>query len=85
VQNTVIKRILMITLSRDRPMLTKTLAAVARVSRAARLMLGMPDYDGYLAFMATHHPDEPVMAYEAFFREREKARYSQRQCNARCC
>jgi uncharacterized short protein YbdD (DUF466 family) len=48
-------------------------------------MLGMPDYDGYLAFMATHHPDEPVMAYEAFFREREKARYSQRQCNARCC
>jgi uncharacterized short protein YbdD (DUF466 family) len=36
-------------------------------------MVGMPDYDNYVEHMQTKHPDQPVMDYEAFFRERQEA------------
>lgn len=51
----------------------------------ARLMVGVPDYDNYVALMVAHHPDEPVMSYEAFFRERQASRYSSKKCTTRCC
>lgn len=46
------------------------------VVRTARLMVGVPDYDTYVAHRTATHPDQPVMTYEAFFRERQQARYA---------
>jgi uncharacterized short protein YbdD (DUF466 family) len=40
-----------------------------------RLMVGLPDYEGYVAHMRATHPDRPAMTYEEFFRERQNARY----------
>jgi uncharacterized short protein YbdD (DUF466 family) len=45
------------------------------VTKTARLMVGVPDYDAYVAHRRTTHPDLPVMTYEEFFRERQSARY----------
>ena len=50
--------------------------AAKRVSQTANLMCGMPDYDTYVEHMQKKHPDQPVMSYEAFFRERQEARYA---------
>ena len=44
--------------------------------RAARLMVGVPDYETYVAHRKVHHPDEPIMSYVEFFRERQSARYA---------
>jgi len=44
--------------------------------QTARLMVGVPDYDTYVAHRRAHHPDEPVMSYTEFFRERQNARYT---------
>jgi uncharacterized short protein YbdD (DUF466 family) len=44
--------------------------------RAARLMIGVPDYQTYVAHSKAHHPDEPIMSYVEFFRERQNARYA---------
>jgi len=44
--------------------------------RTARLMIGIPDYDTYVAHRKLTHPGEPIMTYEEFFRERQDARYS---------
>jgi uncharacterized short protein YbdD (DUF466 family) len=43
--------------------------------QTARLMVGIPDYDTYVAHRRAHHPGEAVMSYTEFFRERQKARY----------
>jgi len=45
------------------------------LGQALRLMVGLPDYDTYVAHMRRQHPDRPVMTYEQFFRERQNARY----------
>ena len=47
-----------------------------RAVQTARLMVGIPDYDTYVAHRSAHHPGEPVMSYREFFRERQKARYA---------
>jgi uncharacterized short protein YbdD (DUF466 family) len=39
-------------------------------------MVGVPDYDTYVAHRRAHHPDQPVMSYAEFFRERQVARYA---------
>ena len=46
-------------------------------------MVGVPDYGSYVAHMKATHPDQPPMSYEAFFRERQAARYGSRM--GRCC
>jgi uncharacterized short protein YbdD (DUF466 family) len=45
-------------------------------ARTARLMIGIPDYETYVARRRATHPDEPVMSYEEFFRERQDAHYN---------
>ncbi len=47
----------------------------ALLVRTARLMVGVPDYEAYVAHRKSRHPDEPIMSYPEFFRERQKARY----------
>jgi uncharacterized short protein YbdD (DUF466 family) len=44
--------------------------------RTARLMVGVPDYDNYVAHRKAQHPEQPVMTYVEFFRERQNARYA---------
>ena len=43
--------------------------------RTARLMVGVPDYDAYVAHRKRVHPGDPVMSYEDFFAERQASRY----------
>jgi uncharacterized short protein YbdD (DUF466 family) len=45
------------------------------VTQTARLMVGVPDYKTYVEHRRMTHPGEPIMSYEEFFRERQKARY----------
>jgi uncharacterized short protein YbdD (DUF466 family) len=45
-------------------------------TRAARLMIGVPDYETYVAHRRANHPDKPIMTYVEFFRERQQARYA---------
>ncbi len=44
--------------------------------RAARLMVGVPDYQTYVTHRQTNHPGQPFMTYQEFFRERQDARYA---------
>lgn len=57
----------------------------AYLGQTARLMVGLPDYDNYLNHMQQTHPDQPVMTYEEFFRERQDARYGGNGRIAKCC
>ncbi len=58
-------------------------AFARKLGQTARLAVGVPDYHGYVAHRRAHHPDEPVMTYEEFFRERLDSRY--RRGSSRCC
>jgi uncharacterized short protein YbdD (DUF466 family) len=51
----------------------------------ARLMIGVPDYDRYVAHMKAHHPEKPVMSYADFFAERQSARFGGKGDIRRCC
>ena len=56
------------------------------LGQAARLMVGMPDYDTYVAHMQSKHPELPLMSYPEFFRDRQEARYGGRKGQSpRCC
>jgi len=55
------------------------------LGQTARLMVGVPNYNTYVAHQRREHPDQPVMAYEAFFRERQEARYGGNGRVGRCC
>lgn len=57
-----------------------------RLREGARLMIGVPDYDTYVAHMHEAHPGQPVMSYAEFFRERQSARYGEGSTRGfRCC
>ena len=60
--------------------------AVRRVAQTARLMVGVPDYDAYLAHCAAHHPGDPVLTRAAFHRNRIERRYGVGKGQPpRCC
>ncbi len=54
-------------------------------TRTARLMIGVPDYGTYVAHRLANHPDQPIMTYVEFFRERQQARYAARKNRFRGC
>lgn len=58
-------------------------AAWTWAARTARLAVGVPDYDVYLAHMQRMHPETIPMDHEAFFAERLQARYGRGR--SRCC
>jgi uncharacterized short protein YbdD (DUF466 family) len=66
---------------------TLTLSAVGKgLIRTARLMVGVPDYETYVAHRKAVHPGEPVMSFEEFFRERQQSRYGATGGKiSRCC
>ncbi|EFP4107369.1 YbdD/YjiX family protein [Shigella boydii] len=56
------------------------------LGQAAKMLIGIPDYDNYVEHMKTNHPDKPYMSYEEFFRERQNARYGgDGKGGMRCC
>ena len=46
-----------------------------RAAQTARLMVGVPDYDAYVAHRTLEHPGEPVMTLREFHRNRIDRRY----------
>lgn len=56
------------------------------LGQAAKMLIGIPDYDNYVEHMKTNHPDKPYMTYTEFFRERQEARYGgSGEGGVRCC
>ena len=51
--------------------------------QTARLAIGVPDYDNYLAHMRAHHPHTQAMSYAEFFDERQQKRYGNGRTG--CC
>jgi uncharacterized short protein YbdD (DUF466 family) len=59
---------------------------VEGLTRTARLMVGVPDYDAYVEHRKRSHPGEPIMNYPEFFRERQQSRYGGSTGKiSRCC
>lgn len=54
------------------------------LGQAAKLMVGIPDYDNYVQHMKLTHPEQSPMTYEEFFRERQEARYGGKN-GPKCC
>jgi uncharacterized short protein YbdD (DUF466 family) len=56
------------------------------VCDGARLMVGIPNYEAYLAHMGKTHPDQAPMDYDQFFRNRQSARFGEAGTGGfRCC
>ena len=52
------------------------------VRATAHAMLGVPDYDAYLAHLARTHPERQPLSRDEFFRKRQAARFGS---VLRCC
>ena len=62
------------------------LTARQKIDRAAcilRRVIGVPDYDIYLAHIREHHPDEKPLTREEFTNQRLVDKYS--RPGSRCC
>ncbi|GGC22029.1 YbdD/YjiX family protein [Pseudoduganella buxea] len=55
------------------------------LGQSMRLMVGLPEYDTYVAHCEATHPDRPIMSYEEFFKERQEARYGGAGKRGGCC
>ena len=55
------------------------------LAQSLRLMVGVPDYDAYVAHLRARHPEVEPMDRAAFHRERMQARYDGRGRIGRCC
>jgi len=57
-----------------------------QIRNTARLMVGVPDYDVYVAHRRAQHPGESIMSYAEFFRDRQDSRYGAKSGKiSRCC
>ncbi|MEQ5126156.1 YbdD/YjiX family protein [Providencia rettgeri] len=60
--------------------------AARYLGQAAKMMVGVPDYDNYVTHMQRTHPDQTPMTYEEFFKERQDARYGGKgKGGFKCC
>ena len=57
---------------------------IKRLFELMRLMVGVPDYDRFVAHQRAHHPEVPIISRAAFIAERQQARYGGKSQN-RCC
>ena len=58
-------------------------AALARARAVLHAIMGVPDYERYVAHLRQHHPECPVPSPREFERERMSARYE--RPGSRCC
>ena len=56
---------------------------MAALRQACRQIVGIPDYERYLAHMAEHHPGEPVLPREEYFARAIDRKYG--SSGPRCC
>ncbi len=54
------------------------------LGQAARLMVGLPDYETYVAHVKLTHPELTPMTEIEFFRNRQEARYNSGRSGG-CC
>jgi uncharacterized short protein YbdD (DUF466 family) len=66
-----------------REILHVTRARVERAACVVRRVIGVPDYDAYVAHVRAHHPDTEPLPREEFVRQRLLDRYS--RPGNRCC
>ncbi|MES2741883.1 MAG: YbdD/YjiX family protein [Pseudomonadota bacterium] len=66
-------------------MIDEIVQAGRYLRQSMRLMVGLPEYDSYVSHRQATHPGEPMMSYEAFFRERQEARYGGAGKRGGCC
>ncbi len=71
------------TLSNFRKWRSSFLTGWRRAVQIGRASIGVPDYATYVAHVRLHHPESTPMSYEAFFIDRQSARY--RSGGGRCC
>jgi uncharacterized short protein YbdD (DUF466 family) len=53
------------------------------IARTMRTIVGVPDYENYLAHVLEHHPDRIPMTREEFTQDRLENRYT--KPGNRCC
>lgn len=70
-------------MSRSMRLVNRLHAMWRALARGARLAIGIPDYEAYIAHARVNHPDQTPMSREAFFAERLQARYGRGR--SRCC
>lgn len=58
--------------------------AFLRLKQGAYLMVGLPDYEAYVAHRQQQHPNEPILSRESFLKEAQNRRYAGKG-NNRCC
>jgi uncharacterized short protein YbdD (DUF466 family) len=56
---------------------------VERVAKVVRRIIGVPDYDRYVAHLRMHHPEMTPMCQRDFERQRIQDKYS--RPGGRCC
>jgi uncharacterized short protein YbdD (DUF466 family) len=57
--------------------------SIERAACIVRRVIGVPDYDHYLAHLRAHHPDAMPLTPQEFERQRLADRYS--RPGSRCC
>jgi uncharacterized short protein YbdD (DUF466 family) len=68
------------------PLRKRLQAWYKRAAQTAHLMVGVPDYATYVEHRRRHHPGEPVMSRDTFFRVCQMRRYSPASGGGvRCC
>ncbi len=70
-------------MSRSMPFAERLRGLWRWLAQTGRLIVGVPDYDLYLAHMRRRHPERAPMTREAFFADRLQARYA--RGTSRCC
>ena len=63
-------------------MITRIAGFFSRTASLMRAVLGVPDYDRYLAHMRTAHPGDRVMSETEFRHTRMNDKYNR---TSRCC
>ncbi|MBC7794735.1 MAG: YbdD/YjiX family protein [Clostridia bacterium] len=61
----------------------KTPTWMTRVRETFHLMVGVPNYETYVAHRHTMHPGKPLMTFKQFHRDRQDARGG--KGTPRCC
>lgn len=57
----------------------------ARAKQTALLMVGVPDYQAYLAHMKSAHPELQPMSKNAFFKRAQEGRFGGKKLNKCPC
>lgn len=66
-------------------MIGKILDFCRLIRRTAHLMVGMPDYEAYVAHVKLRHPGQLALSRTDFVRKCQKRRYEGEGSPTRCC